>query len=304
MALSNTGKKVLITSSIVFVLFVFLIGIGGFLFLRNQFSYEAFPGSHSTSFTPSYEAADSLMYEMGSPSYEMDRVTSNLETDLGTDAKIRKNGSIGLSVEDLDESYDQVTNLLKNYDGGVLNIYESGSGNERTISLTIKVDSRYFEDVYTSLRDLDGDINYASFTTDDVTMEYTDLQSRLRNLRSTEDQFIKILATADTVSDTLEVHKELSNIRSRIEVIEGQIKYLDSQVDYSHITVNLNLRDSGKAISDETWRPLGVFRNALSSLVSFGKSLVNIVIWLVVFTPLWLVFFGVYILIKRKKATK
>ena len=224
--------------------------------------------------------------------------------DSNTESKIQKSGTVEIKVEDLDESYDSVYEILQNYEGSLLSSYESGEGNDRTISMTLKIESSDFENVYSELKELDGEVIYASYYTDDVTMEYTDLESRLRNLESAETQLVSLLATAKTVTDTLDVYSELISIRSQIEVIEGQLKYFDNQVDYSYLSVYLTLSDTGRAVNDEAWKPLGVLKSAFSALVELGKFLVNALIWVLVFSPIVAIVVVIAIVVKRKKGKK
>jgi hypothetical protein len=115
---------------------------------------------------------------------------------------------------------------------------------------------------------------------------------------------VEILKTAETVEDTLAVYEQLTSIRSQIEVLEGQIKYLDNQVDYSYITVTLTLSDVGKEITDEQWNPLGVLKTAFGSLVNFGKFLVSVLIWLIVFSPAIAIAVVIVVLIKKNVKKK
>lgn len=231
------------------------------------------------------------------------REASNYSTS-NTESKLKKQGAINMLVEDLDLSYDSAYEVMQNYDGQLISSYESGEGNERAISLTIKIPSTDFENVYAELKELEGEVLYASYSTEDITMEYTDLESRLSNLEAVEEQLTEILADADTVSDTLEVYSELTTIRSQIEVIKGQLKYLDSQVDYSYITVTFGLSESGMAIVDDTWKPLGVFKSAFAALVEMGKTVVNTLIWVLVFSPIIALIVLVVVLATKKKKAK
>jgi hypothetical protein len=96
----------------------------------------------------------------------------------------------------------------------------------------------------------------------------------------------------------------LTSIRSRIEVIKGQLKYLDSQVDYSYLTVNLSLSDSGKEVPDDQWKPWGVVKNAFSALVDLGIYFADALIWILVFSPLIAIIVGIVLFIKRKSKNK
>lgn len=221
-----------------------------------------------------------------------------------TESKQKKIGSISMLVEDLDNSSDNVFEKMQEYSATLLSSYESGEGNDRAVSITIKVVSSKFENIYEDLKDIGGEVVYASYSTDDVTLEYTDLESRLRNLEAVEEQLTNILDSATTVSDTLDVYSELTSIRSQIEVIKGQLEYLGSQVDYSYITITLALSESGMDIVDNAWKPVGVFKSALSALVELGKYLLNIVIWMLVFSPVIGIVVFVVVMINRKSIKK
>lgn len=286
MAASKKGKTALIVGSIIFSILIVVLALSLIFGTKGYFA-------------PNF-------YERDSISFEEDAYTSPkvLESDNyyegNTDSKIKKSGDIDLKVENLEEAYDSVRDIMKGYQATVVSSSDSGEGNEKIITTTIKVKSESFEDIYEDVKLVDGEVLYASYYTDDITMEYTDLESRLRNLEATEVQLAKILDSADTVEDTLSVYVELTNIRSQIEVIKGQLKYLDSQVDYSYLTINLSLSDLGRQINDEEWKPLGIAKNALSSLVKFGVSLVNILIWVLVFSPVIAIIVVIVVLVKRK----
>jgi hypothetical protein len=260
-------------------------------------TYDSFL-SDTSSVYPSESLQLDTDYDEGYSKEASNYSTSN------TESKLKKQGTVNLLVEDLDKSYSSVYEVMQNYDGQLVSNYESGDGNDKTISLTLKVESSKFEDIYAELKGVGGEVVYASYSTDDVTMEYTDLESRLNNLEAVEGQLTDILDTATTVSDTLDVYSELTDIRSQIEVIKGQLKYMDSQVDYSYITVTLGLSESGMSVVDDTWKPLGVFKSAISSLVDFGKGIVNVLIWVLVFSPVVGLVVVIVLLAKRKLGKK
>jgi hypothetical protein len=292
--MSKKWKKFLIVGSIVLgVIFLIIIGY----YILNTVNQNNLKYSSSGYGYPSEEIGMDEERTLSSPeSLELDASNYN---EANTTSKIRKSGSIDISVEDLDIAHTRTLTILERYDGSIVSSYESGKGNERTIYITLKIPVEKFDDIYNDIKNIDGEVTYASYYTDDITQEYTDLESRLRNLEETEEQLVEILETAETVEDTLAVYEQLTSIRSQIEVLEGQIKYLDNQVDYSYITVTLTLSDVGKEITDEQWSPLGILKTAFSSLIDLGKSLVNLLIWLVVFSPAIAIAILIIILLKK-----
>jgi hypothetical protein len=299
MAISKKWKKFLIIGSII---------LGVILLVTIGYNTISTLSERDLKYSPSgygYPSEEIGMEEdrtlTSSESLELD--SSNYD-EANTTSKIRKSGSIDISVEDLDIAHSTILNILENYNGSVVSSSESGQGNEKTIYITLKIPVEKFNDLYNDIKNIDGEVIYASYSTEDVTQEYTDLESRLRNLQETEKQLVEILKTAETVEDTLAVYEQLTSIRSQIEVLEGQIKYLDNQVDYSYITVTLTLSDVGKEITDEQWNPLGVLKTAFGSLVNFGKFLLNVLIWLIVFSPVIAIAVVIVVLIKKNVKKK
>jgi hypothetical protein len=304
MDLSDKKKKIILISSIVGFLLIGLVGIFLLFYAPKQYLSKTVDDlDYSIGTSPTYE--ESYAYPEAGIDRGMELDSLNYD-EANTESKIRKSGSINLTVESLEKANDGVLDILDNYNGSVVSSNESGVGNSKSISITLKVPVEYFEDLFEEVKDMKGEVDYASYYTDDVTQEYTDLQSRLKNLKATETQLVKILETADTVEDTLAVFNQLSSTRSQIEVLEGQIKYLDNQVDYSYLTVYLSLSDVGKEVKDEKWEPLGVVKSAFSALVDFGIGIVDMLIWVIVFSPVILIPLALVLLIikKRKKGKK
>jgi len=216
-------------------------------------------------------------------------------------SKIQKNGSVSVLVENIDESIEALKSINKAFKGQITSIYDSGKGNERAVQITVKVPVEEFEAYYEQLRKLEGEVVYANITTVDVTEEYIDITSRLNNLRNTEAQLNRILERADSVTDVLAVQKELSTVRGEIESYEQRKRYFDNQTDYAYVSINFAIDKTGLNIAEEQWKPWGEVKAAVKALVEVLKGLVNVIIWLVIFSPLVLI---PYFLIKHLKKGK
>ncbi|HEX5166534.1 MAG TPA: DUF4349 domain-containing protein [Thermomicrobiales bacterium] len=73
----------------------------------------------------------------------------------------------------------------------------------------------------------------------DVSEEFVDNESRLNALRETERRFLALLSEAKSVEDILRLEHELTDIRSQIETIQGRQNYLEQATSFSTITVAL-----------------------------------------------------------------
>ena len=156
----------------------------------------------------------------------------------------------------------------------------------------------------------------------DVTSQYVDLQSQLTNLQKAEQDLQVIMDDAKNnpgndsttkTQDVLNVYNQIVSIRGQIEQIQGQMKYIDETTSTSAINVTLIAEETIKPITIGGWKPVGVARDAVQSLVKFLQGFVNFVIYfvllvipilIVVFGPIALIIWGIVALVKRRKARK
>ncbi len=227
----------------------------------------------------------------GSPATsDSSKTTTGASTAVG-DRLIIKTGKLTMVVKDVQESIGVVTNVATEAGGFVISS-QSGREEEKLVAtVTIKVPVTSFEPIMEKLRKLAVEPPTESVTGQDVTEEYGDLDAQLRNLQATEKQLLNLLDKAQTVEDTLRVYEQLTNIRGQIERIQGRMNYLQKNASMSTITVGLRpvpdkpIVQTGK----NAWDPGETFKDALRTLVSFAQILAGLAIWLVVFSPIFLV---------------
>lgn len=286
-----------------FLLGAFVIFVGYRMFMSSPSydsrSYEGY-GTIENSGVPSspdYMALGNL------DSYDNAKLESDQLINDQEGSKVQKNGSVSILVEDIDKSVDGMKVVNGKYLGQTTNIYDYGQGNDRVVQITVKVPVESFEAYYNELRELAGEVTYANVSTTDVTEEYIDITSRLTNLRNTEAQLNKVLEKATTVTDILAVQRELNTVRGDIESYEQRKRYFDSQTDYSYMSITFALDKTGLNVAEDEWKPWGEFKSAIKSLLGVLKGLVNVIIWLVVFSPIILIpFFVIRYFVRRKKA--
>jgi hypothetical protein len=154
--------------------------------------------------------------------------------------KIIYSGNVDIEVEDFDTAYTQVKSMVEGYDGYVSdsNVYTTPAGKKRGV-ITVRVPKEKFQKVIDGVSDL-GTVKTLTTSAQDVTLEYTDLSSRLKNLKTQEDRLLELLDMAVNVSDLLTIEKELERIRENIEIIQGRLNYLDNKVGFSTLTIVLH----------------------------------------------------------------
>jgi len=143
----------------------------------------------------------------------------------------------------------------------------------------------------------------------DVTEEWVDLDSRTRNLRKEEGVLLDLMGMrAKSLSEVLEVEKELARVRGEIEKTEGRIRMLSEQVSLA--TINLALVETGAAVRPiprGLWAMRGTVTHAIRTAMMVARALVGLVVWIVMFGVVWVpalaIFFGARYALRRIRKT-
>ncbi len=155
--------------------------------------------------------------------------------------RVIRDATVGIVVGDVDGAVRQLQALVEGIPEAFVDSADVRDDDPRSISTVIlRVPVERFDEARRLVRELGSEVVFEGVGGRDVTSEFTDLEARLRTAQATERQLLDILATARTVSDTLEVQRELLEVRSRIEVLQGQLNLLANQTDLATITVRLH----------------------------------------------------------------
>ncbi|MBN2147436.1 MAG: DUF4349 domain-containing protein [Anaerolineales bacterium] len=217
-----------------------------------------------------------------------------------------KNADLSIAVDDPTKSMERISQLAEEYGGYVVaaNLYqtylESGIQVPQA-SITIRVPAGKLNDAMERIKEETSQpIISESINSQDVTAEYTDLQSRLRNLQAAETQLVEIMGAAVKTEDVLAVYSQLTAVREQIEIIQGQIQYYEQSAAMSAISVSLLTNEAVQPLTIGGWQPVGVAKDAVQALINVLKFLVNVAIWSVILIiPVGLLVFGPPILIIR-----
>jgi hypothetical protein len=150
-------------------------------------------------------------------------------------------------------------------------------------TITVRVPAEKLNDALAQIKALTGDpVKYTlteNISGQDVTQEYTDLKSRLRNLEEANAKLSELYDTATKTEEALAIYQQKMQVTEQIEVIKGQMQYYEQSAAKSAITVQIVAKESIAPITIAGWQPAGVARDAVQALINFGKGLVNFLIW-------------------------
>ncbi len=203
--------------------------------------------------------------------------------------RIIRNAELSLDVENLDVALEELERLIKQSTGFVANSSVSGRGENRTAWLTIRVPEARLDSFLIEGKEL-GKVLHTNIYTNEVTLQYIDLEARISNLERQEERLLSILDKAENIEDILRIEQELGRIRGQLETLTGEFRYLRNQVEYS--TVSMTLRETPTASPVITGSGLkGVWQRGTAGLVNTVNAMLtglgNLLVFLLTFLPLF-----------------
>jgi len=167
--------------------------------------------------------------------------------------------------------------------GDVIGLNESGTKDDRVASLTLRVPSAQFTEALRRLRALDADVTSSTVNGQDVSDQFVDLKARLAAKQAEEDRYNALLGRAATVDEILKVDAALSNVRTQIEQLQGQVNSINSRTQFSTITVSVSPAIAPVGTPSGTWDPSKTVAQAFATLAAVLRGFADAAIWMLVF---------------------
>lgn len=166
---------------------------------------------------------------------------------------IIRTGEIEYEVQSFDAAVATITRLVKPIKGGFIATVNSdklANGKVRG-SVVVRVPPESLDELILELRTnlgKNGELKNQRIGSQDITKQYTDSESELRAARAMEERLLQIIKSGKgEIKDLLAVEKELGTWRTRIEKIEGELRFYINQVALSTLTITLFEKESAAA---------------------------------------------------------
>jgi anti-sigma factor RsiW len=158
--------------------------------------------------------------------------------------KLIRNARVDLEVRSFDEALQQIA-AFANEDRGYIatsNSEKQENGKLRG-EVVVKMLPENLDTFLNKLHEI-GDLKNQTLGSEDVTKQYFDTDARLKNAQAMEQRLLEILKKkSDDINDLLAVEKELGRVREQIEQMQGELKLMDSQVQFATVTIALAEKD-------------------------------------------------------------
>lgn len=203
---------------------------------------------------------------------------------------------LNAETEDMDALLSQVEKRISEL-GGYVEAREIHNGSMynskryRNASLTIRIPAAKLDSFVSHVGEVSNITNNVE-TTDDVTLQYVSIESRIKALKIEEERLLDLLSKADNMSDLLTIESRLTEVRYELENITSTLRVLENKVNYG--TIHLEVSEVVEYTEPEPengWQRMG--KGFVNSLKGVGNGLKEFFIWLVTAIPYLLLIGGI-----------
>jgi hypothetical protein len=200
-----------------------------------------------------------------------------------TATKIIKTGQVTIEVAQVPPALDQVRDIAESSGGYVSssNVY-TGQNDRKTGYVMIRIPAERFESAMAALAPL-GKVLSTSTQRSDVTEQYIDLTIQNESYHNQLENYYRLMDKAEKVEDIIAIQEQIDRITLELNRVEGQLRYLDSQIDLSTITVNLQEPEpvggeTGYNIITAINQGIAAFYGMISAIIVLLFALIPVII--------------------------
>ena len=205
--------------------------------------------------------------------------------------KLVYNGDVSLLLEDLEETERQIATWVESFGGYITN----SSINNNNLNVTARIPAKFFNQAMEGMAEF-GKTERRSIYTEDVTEQFYDLSTRLETRKILRERLENYLKNASNVKDMISIEKELNNVQSEIEAMEGQFKRLNNRIDFATITIyghlQVNKTQIGYRYPDLSKKFSKLWVDVLNFAADFLVGIFYFVIYAIpILAAVWLLYF-------------
>lgn len=135
----------------------------------------------------------------------------------------------------------------------------------------VRVPAASYQGVLTQIQGM-GNVTGLRSTSDDVTVQYTDLNAMLTSLVAEQHELLRLINESTSVNSTLAIETLLQRVNSQINSVQSEVLQTQRLINYSTVTVSITKAEEPKSLSmtlsatpKSGTSPVGVTFNAIVS---------------------------------------
>jgi hypothetical protein len=172
--------------------------------------------------------------------YQLDEISNKSSGDNAqniqetTLRKLVTSSNLQMRIENLDGGINRLNGIMDRYGtyASSINVHENSR------DYTLRVPANKYKNFLEEIMEI-GNIIRFNETTEDVTLRYYDLESRLNTKKELIITFQNYLGRANNIEEILSVEKRIAELQAEIDDVGRQFRLLNDLIDYSTIRLEL-----------------------------------------------------------------
>lgn len=208
---------------------------------------------------------------------------------------------LSLLVKNVSQTLSSIKNYTNSIGGYLVESSLANPQEAATGQIALRLPAEKLDEALSYFRSLAVKVVSENLKGEDVTDEYVDIAARLEILQKNKSRFEEIMSKAVEIEDILRIQKEIINLQTQIDNLKGRQKYLEQTAKMAKVTVFLSTDELALPYAPaQPWRPQVIFKQAVRSLIANFQKAGTVIIWLAVYSPVWLPALLIFILLGRK----
>ena len=261
-------------------------------------------GVTSGTYLNSKAAGTSASYEapmMLADSFASEEMAAEEASGVEREAKIVRTVNFTVRTQQYEQDYDEIRMLVEEYGGRIESLNTSGDGTAyslRRANYTLRIPSQRLEAFLDAAKGV-GNVSNYSESSEDVSENYYDMQSRLETQEAKLQRLNEMLAKAKNISDLIELEEAISDTQYWIDYYTGRMRGYDSRVADSYVYITLREINNADA-AEQKELSLGerIVNAVKASLEAAGEMLQAFVIFFIAALPWLIVLAGIVLVIR------
>ncbi len=239
---------------------------------------------------------------------DYESTTDSSAESVSTNRKIIERVYMDVETKEFDALIDKLHTEIQAVGGYVERSSMSGNGlgyeGNRYADFTVRIPSDR-SDGFTEFVSENSTVTNKEISTDDVTLSYVDMESRVSALETEKAALEKLLAEAELLEDIIKIQDRLTDVIYEIESYKSQLRTYDNLIDYTTISICVREVERVTIVEEQTvWEEIKT--NLGDNIGDIGRGCVDIFVFVISNIPYILILGGIaaVVLVVVKKIKK
>ncbi len=249
---------------------LFAIAVLGLLLLAGCTSLDSVIGSGTSNSGSGGSYASGAMPKELPLRATADFAAASAPSDVVQAQQLIKTANAELEVPagTLQARYAQFKGLISSDGGQILSADYQETDNTKEYNIRAKIPPAKFEGLASQLQGI-GSVKQMNSNVEDVSSQYVDLTTRIKNLQIQRDDLRNLFAQNGSLEDVLAVERELIRVQTDIEMYQNEQLNMDRQIAMSGVQVRIY--EQAPAVDRNVLAPLAdvgnIFLGALGAAI-------------------------------------